>query len=452
LTEETLYQPSPKQMRADIMKLAWPCALEFWLHSIISLVTVGLIGYIGKEAVSAISITNQPIMIPNVVMQAFCVGGTAVVARELGQHNLKKARNGAAQTLFLAGFSGLLIAILMFFFGKQLILWMGATPDYIDMAEVYMRYCAIGVFFTSITTALSALFRGCGKTRMSMYASVTANLANALIGYLLIYGVGPLPSLGVQGAGIAHLCAKMIGAGVALVLFFKGHLPIQPKIKEVFRPTKDIIGRICRVGVPTGLEQVVMRVGLIMFTVYVVRLGTVDYAAHSIASSIHDFVVNFGSAVGVALVSLVGQNLGAGRPDLAEGYFKESIKLCIFASVFFMAPLIICPKVIAGIFTNDLDVIEAMVVALRILALFTTAQILQMALAGGLRGGGDTKWPLYATIVGVWGMRMVLGYFFIIVFHWGLAGAWICWGIDQYVRAFVIWLRCRSGKWKVVKV
>jgi Na+-driven multidrug efflux pump len=117
-----------------------------------------------------------------------------------------------------------------------------------------------------------------------------------------------------------------------------------------------------------------------------------------------------------------------------------------------MVPLLTLPEQLAHIFTNEPDVVENIVTALRILAFFVFAQILQIAVCGGLRGGGDTKWPLISTAVGVLGMRMIIGYLFIVKFQWGLAGAWWCWFLDQISRAAVIYFRFRSGKWKTIKV
>jgi putative MATE family efflux protein len=448
-----LPMPSRREMRRDLYRLSWPCAVELILGSLIGVITMVLISSLGKEAVSAIGITNQPIMIPNVVIQAFCVGGTALVARSLGSHDEKTARQAAEQTLLLSIAFGLITSVILYIFGDFFILWLGATPDYFQMASLYMRYCAIGSFFQSITNSIAALLRGAGRTRLSMYFNVIANIVNVILGYTLIHGIGPIPSLGVLGASIAQLVAKVTGCILALWIILRpSALVIRPRIKKLFVPLPHIIKRVCRIGASTAGEQVALRVGLTAFTVYVVSLGTAEYAAHNIASSIHGYVVNFGQAIGIALVSLVGQNLGAGRPDIADRYFSEAMKLSLLVSAVLMALLLIFPVPIARIFSKEADVIANISTALRILALFAAPQIVQMAFCGGLRGGGDTKWPLISTMVGVLGMRMVMGYFFVIVWKMGLAGAWYSWLLDQTVRATIIYFRYKSGKWKHIKV
>ena len=445
--------PDKKQMWQDILSLSWPSAIELTLASLIGIITMAMVSPLGKEVVSAVGITTQPIMIPQVVLQAFTVGGTALVARSLGQENRNAAVHASEQTMLLSVSSGILAGILMYLYGGKIILWMGATEDYFYLADMYMRYCAIGSIFQFVSQAVSSLLRGAGRTRLSMQFSVTANIVNIIVGYTLIYGLGPFPEMGLLGAAIAQLVGKLVGCIYALwILFFSRDLPIKPRFRNLFLPAKDVIARICKVGVSSALEQLVMRVGVIMFTVYVINLGTAEYAAHNIASTIHIFVANFGMAISAALVSLVGQNLGMNRPDIAEKYFTESIKISFACSLILIVPLVAFPEALAHIFTTEQDVVVNIVTALRILATFAFFQILQITISGGLRGGGDTTWPLFSTIAGVLFMRMIIGYFFVVQFRWGLAGAWWCWFLDQVARTSVIYYRFRGGKWKTIKV
>jgi len=445
--------PSRKQMWKNLAHMSWPCAVELLLASTISMINMAMVSNLGKEAVSAIGITNQPIMIPNVLLQAFCVGGTALVARSLGQGNNDQARRSCEQTMLLSLLFSLIFGVVLYFWGGTFVLWMGATDDYLSLAELYMRYSAIGVVFQSISTAVSAMLRGAGLTKLSMRFNIVSNIVNVVVGYVLINGFFFIPQLGLLGAAIAQLVAKVVGCAVALWILFTSHqLSVCPDIHAIFHPDFSIISRICRVGTSSALEQLTLRVGLIMFTIYIINLGTAEYAAHNIAGSLHSYVVNFGQAIGIALVSFVGQNLGSERPDIAEKYFREAILMGIVISIFVMIPLWFLAAPIASIFTNEPDVAANIVIALQILTFFVTGQVIQMIICGGLRGGGDTKWPLISTICGVLGMRMVMGYVLIVVMNLGLAGAWLSWFLDQNIRAVIIYYRFKGGKWKEITV
>ena len=437
----------------NLIRISWPGAVELILASMISMVNMALVSSIGKEAVSAVGITNQPIMIPYVAIQAFGIGGMAIAARAIGTGNLAESKKACEQTIMLSIVFSLIIAVFLYFWGGKLVLIMGATEDYYHLAEIYMRYSAVGVVFQAISTTVASMLRSAGRTKLSMYFNIAANLTNVLFCILLINGLGPFPRLGFLGAAIAQLLAKIVGCIFALyILFSYRSLPICPSLKGIFIPDFGIIKRTCKIGTSSALEQLVLRVGMIMFTIYVIRLGTAEYAAHNIAGTMHNFVVNFGSAISAALVSLVGQNLGARRPDIAKLYFSTSVKLCFFMSAVLIIPLLLIPKSIAMIFTQEADVLDNIVIALRILAAFTFQQVLQIAISGGLRGGGDTTWPLISTMVGVLVMRMLLGYLFIVIFQWGIAGACFCWMLDQSVRAVIIFTRFKGGKWQTIKV
>ena len=445
--------PERRQVWRDFFVLAWPSAVELTLASTLSMITMALVSPLGKEAVSAVGITGQPVMIPQIVIQAFAVGGTAMVSRAYGRHDTETMRVASEQSMLLAFLFSIIMGIVMYVFGGALILWMGATEDYYYLAEMYMKYCAIGGIFQYISTSIAALLRGIGKNRISMQFSVTTNVVNVVVGYALIHGLGPIPAMGLRGAAIAQLAGKFCGCVFALyILFFSKDQPIKPTINGMLNIRPDIIVRVSNVGLSAAIEQIAMRVGMITFTILVIQLGTADYAAHNIAGTVHTYVINFGAAVSYALVSLIGNNLGRNRADIAEMYFAEAIKLCFIMSGILMIPLLSVPKYIAWLFTEEEDVVRSIVIALRILACFTPSQILQIAIAGGLRGGGDTRWPLYMTMIGILGVRMVVGYFFLVVFKWGIAGAWWCWCIDQTSRAVFIYFRFKGGKWKTVRV
>jgi len=445
--------PTKKELRNNVIRISWPAAVELSLASMITMVNMVLVASIGKEAVSAVGITGQPLMIPFVAIQAFSIGGMAISARAIGIKNFGESKKACEQTMFLSLIFSLVFAVVIYFWGGDFVLLMGATPDYFSMAELYIRYSAVGIVFQSVSITVASMLRSAGRTKPSMYFNIAANLINVLFCLLLINGAGPIPPLGILGAAIAQLAAKIIGCILALYILFSSRtLPIWPSLRNMFKPDSGIIKRICRIGTSAALEQIVLRVGLILFTMYVIRLGTAEYAAHNIAGTLHSYVINFGSAISAALVSLVGQNLGAKRPDIARMYFSTSIKLCFAMSVVLIIPLVVIPRQIAMIFTQEADVIDNIVIALRILAAFSFQQILQIAIGGGLRGGGDTTWPLISTMIGVLGMRMILGYLFIIVFEWGIAGAWFCWMLDQSVRAVIIYFRYKGGKWQTIKV
>ncbi|MBQ3872018.1 MAG: MATE family efflux transporter [Clostridia bacterium] len=440
---------SGKELRKDILKLAWPCVVEQTFACLIATISTTLVSSIGKEAVNAVSICNQPMYIPNVIFQAFNVGGTALIARFLGMKDRDNARKTCAQTLILSLMMGLVASLFLRFFGGAVIRFLGATDDYYYLALEYMNYASIGLIFQALSTSIAAMLRGAGRTRLSMYFNIVASATNVIVGYTMISVFG----LGVRGAGIAFLIAHITGCSIALAqLFFRKKMEIHITPKEVFHFDIRLIGRIANVGIGTALEQVALRIGMIFFTTQIVGLGTEQYAAHNISGNIDNYTCIMATALSVSLTPLVGQSLGALELKKAERYFGEAIKIGLICSAVLVTILVAFPRYLALIFIRDESVIYYVERCLRMLAITTPGQILQMSVCGGLRGGGDTRWPLISTMIGILGVRTSLVILLIKVMGMDVSGAWLAMAIDQTMRAVIIFFRYKSGKWKTIRV
>jgi Na+-driven multidrug efflux pump len=156
-------------------------------------------------------------------------------------------------------------------------------------------------------------------------------------------------------------------------------------------------------------------------------------------------------AFGVAATTLVGQSLGANEEDKAERYAQVIHKLAISVSGFIGLMYFLFSHQLAHLYTSDFAVAAMAGTVLKILALGLPGQSTQLSLSGALRGAGDTMYPLYASMLGIWVFRVFMAYVFVVIFHWGLIGAWIAFALDQYTRSLVIYFRFRSGKWKNIK-
>ena len=191
---------------------------------------------------------------------------------------------------------------------------------------------------------------------------------------------------------------------------------------------------------------------MIIFTRTISGLGTVTYAAHQVALNITSLSFTTGMGFAMSATSLVGRSLGAKKPDMAEMLANSAHKLAMMVSGAVAVILFFFGRQVALLYSNDLAVITQAAIALKIIALVQPSQSTQFVLAGALRGAGDTKWPLYSTIIGVWGFRVLLSYLFVQVLGYGLVGAWVAMAVDQFARSSIILYRFRSNKWKHVRV
>lgn len=447
----TLSRPdSLSAVRRQVLQLAGPSLVEMALVSFVNMADMMMVGRLGPAAIAAVGLTNQPVFFAMAVFIALNVGTTAVIARAIGAGEDQVANDAMRQSLMLVIAMGLVVSALGFAFAGNVLKFMGAEADVVPLGTSYMRIIAAGGPFMVVAMSLTAALRGAGDTVSPMKANMVANITNVVGNYLLIYGKFGFPRLGVAGAALATSFARVIAFLLLLRVVMSGNTHLH--LTGPFALNKELLERIIRVGAPSAGEQVVLRGGQLVYLKIVAGFGTTVVAAHQVGMNILNLSFMPGMAFAVAATTLVGQGLGAGMPDAAEEWARETRKMGMFVSGCMALMFILFGKYIAMLYTNDPEVIVRTATVLRILGLVQPAQSTQFILAGGLRGAGDTKWPLYSTAVGVWGFRVAVGYFLAVVMGLELVGAWMGMAIDQVARSAIIGLRFKSGKWKSARV
>ncbi|MCX7029246.1 MAG: MATE family efflux transporter [Spirochaetes bacterium] len=443
---------SQKEANKIVWILAGPTLVEMFLVSLTGMADLIQCGRLGPAAITGIGLTNQPMMLLQSVFQAVNVGTTALIARFIGMGRPEKASETLKQTFYVTVLLGVVVSLFAGVFASQILIFMGADSEVVQVGTPYIRTVGYGFVFSAIAMALAAALRGAGDTRTPMTVNLAANAVNIVFNAILIWGLFGFPRWGVFGAAVATTFSRFVAAVWFIVLAVKGERSIKLDLRERYRPNKEILGRIYHIGLPAAIEQLVMRGGQVMFAKIVSSLGTVTFAAHQVALSILSLSFQPGQAFAIAATTLVGQYLGAERPDDAERCAKTSLNMGLGVGLFMGVIFVLAGKYISLLYTNELSVVLASALALKIYAVAQPFQSTQFVLSGGLRGAGDTTYPLYSTAIGVWVVRVVIGYIFVRIFRWGLAGAWAAMGLDQVARGALIWLRFRSGKWKYIKV
>lgn len=441
-----------REARKSVIQLAWPAVVEQLLVQLFSMADMMMVGGVGPAAIAGIGLTNQPVFLALSAFMALSVGTTALVARFIGAGNGEEANAAARQTLLIVGALGVVATIVIYFFARPIVLFMGAQGDAIGYGITYLRVIALSFIPQTIGMGVTAILRGAGDTRTPMRYNIIANVVNVILNLLLINGYLGFPRWGVFGAALATAVGRAVGMILALIAITNGKSILHVSLKDRFVPRFDLIKRMTIIGAPAMLEQVIMRLGIIAFTLVVADLGTNVFAAHQIGISIVGLSFTPGMGFGMAATSLVGRSLGRKRPDWAELYGWQTRRIGNMVAGLMAIVFFLFGRQLASLYTSDPEVIQNAAIALKIIALVQTLQSTQFILAGALRGAGDTRWPLISTMAGVVGVRVVLAFLFVKVLGWGLPGAWIAMACDQSTRSAFIYFRYRSGHWKTTKV
>ena len=272
------------------------------------------------------------------------------------------------------------------------------------------------------------------------------------LGYALITGLWSAPALGVLGAGISRAIASTVGAIVVLAVLIKGKGLVKYDLRTAWVFNWAGIRRILKVGLPALGDQLATQGAMHIYIITISSLGTTVYAAHALAMRVLGFTYVPLNGLTTAAAILVGQSLGAKKPDLAKrsGYLAQhycaAIMACVGLITFVFAHQLI------DIFTDDPEVMRIGAQGLRIWAVAMPGVATSLTLASGLRGAGDTRWVLILTAIGMWTMRVGMGAVMVFLFRFGVSGAWISAVFDQFVRAILLWRRFAGGKWQKIEV
>ncbi|NLG81920.1 MAG: MATE family efflux transporter [Bacilli bacterium] len=448
----------PRLIRNDVIKIAWPVLVELLLSSLFSMVDMMMLGWLPDKAesaasVAAVGLTNQPLFIGQSLVQALNVGGTALIARYFGSKETDKIEPVLKHVIMVSLFGlAIPLSIIGFFFAPGILDLLGAKSDTISVGTKYFQILMIGFIFQSFNMSIAASLRGVGETKTPMRINLTANFFNVFGNYILIFGRLGSPKFGITGAGISTALSNMFVTIVLFGVVIKGKGVVKLSIKHRFHFDNLIVYNLIKIGIPATLEQLVLRTGILLFVRIVADLGTVSYATHQISLSILSLSFQPGQAFGIATSALIGKSLGAGQLEHAEAYSKVTRKFGTYISTMMALIFFFFGRYIASLYTRDEEIIQNATVLLKIIALVQPFQASQLILAGGLRGAGDTFWPLVSALVGVLGVRVGLAYLLVNVFNMALIGAWIAIFVDQLIRWAFVFFRFRTGQWKYIKL
>ncbi len=438
---------------SSVIKLAWPVIVQQVSFSMVQLVDTALVGHLGEDALAGVRLAGQLFWFSQAGIVAVGIGATAIVARSVGAGETEKASR-VLQTAFLMALAwGCLMGVLMYFIGGSVLGFLGAEPAAQHNGAVFLKYAAIGMPAMALLFAGNAAQQGAGDTRTPMLVGLVINVVNVIVAYALINGAWGAPELGVKGSGLAFATSSFVGCALVLVALASGSRTLS------WSPTNRLDGesarRILNVGLPAGVEQMQFNVAFLTYTAIIASLGTTALAAHGVTLAIQSLTFNVGFALGVATTALVGQSLGAGRPDLAE----KATWLTLRHSLIFMCAigglLMVFGGQITSLFVGGEDADDVVHIGRQLLLIFAFAMpgiAVSLTLGGALRGAGDTRAVLIIMAFSTWVVRLVPAYLLAVTLGLGVPGAWVMAVGDITVRSALMYGRFRTGKWKSIRV
>lgn len=443
------------QLYRDILRIAWPSLIELFLGSLVNMVDTMMVGRIvGTDALSAVGLAAQPKFIFLSMIMALNTGATALVSRARGANDQEKANT--ILLVFAAAIS-IVCAVIGTWTADPLVRFMangGMPEDILHQGTVYLQIQMIGFPTGALAFTITAALRGTGNSKPAMVYNVIANLVNIFLNWVMIGGNLGCPAMGAAGASLATVIGQLVGTVLAFRCAFSGkyYLRLRLRLRELFRFDKEIISGLVTVGIPAMIEQLIMRVGVIIFTRMVAGLGPVQYSTHQVCLNIQSMSFMLGQAFAVSATSLVGQSIGRRRLDMAQHYSRCNLRLGILVACVLGVLMILFRGPLVGLYTTDQEVIAFGSSIIFFVAFLQPVQSVQFIIGGVLRGAGDTKAVAVYMLLTVLIIRTVLCYIMVNMLHLGVVGAWIAQASDQTARTVLFALRYNKGYWKKIKL
>lgn len=430
----------------QLKHLIFPLIVEQILAVTVGMSDTMMISSAGEAATSGVSLVDMINGLMINVFAAISTGGAVVAAQYLGQKNRKRACEAAEQLLFITSLISFFIMIAALVF-KQFILRLlfgSIDDDVMGSAMTYLMITAFSYPFLAVYNSCAALFRTMGNSKISMNASIIMNIINIAGAGLFIF----VFHWGVAGAALAALIARMTSC---LILFHRlknRNLDIYIGA-EKFRLNKDLIQRILHIGIPNGIENSIFQIGRILVVGIIALFGTSQIAANAVANNLDGMGVLPGQAMNLAVITVIGQCVGAGDYAQADYYAKKLLKITyIINGLCCMVVLITMPLTMN---LYDLSSETLKLAAILVLIHDGFAILLwpsSFTLTNVLRAANDVRYPMCVSILSMLLVRLVCGYALAVVFHWGAIGIWLAMVLDWIVRSSFFYGRFRSGKWK----
>jgi len=432
-----------------ILGLSMPMLVGALLQNAQSLIDLFWVGRLGSVAVASVAMAGTILMLLYPMLMGLSTGTLALVARAVGAGRTDDAGSAAGQSLFLSVILGGLSAAVGWLVAEPLLHVMGADADVTACGATYLRICLVGSFTVYLLFIGNAALQGAGDAHTPMYVMAASNALNIVLDPLLIFGLGPFPRLGVAGAAWATVLAQAVAAALALWVLLGGNARLHAHWRY-WKPDLPLAWRILKIGIP-GSGQMLSRSLMNVILMWIVATcGTTAVAAYGIGMRFHFIILMPAFALGGAAATMMGQNLGAGKPDRA----RRSVWVASGLDALFMllagAALMLFARPLIGAFNGQEEVIATGARYLHVVSPFYVFAGFGIVLGRGLNGAGDTLGPMIITVLALWGLQVPLALYLSRVLApategiwWAIAAAFVAQGIMM-----VAWFESRRWQWK----
>jgi putative MATE family efflux protein len=429
-------------IRQQVFSLAIPVVLSSLLQRSVGIVDIFLVGGLGASSIAAVGIAQVLVFVVMSVSWGINVGATVLVSQLWGANRKEEAARAAYQAMLVAVLAAGGITLIGLTFAPSVAALLGAGGEVRLILSGYTTIIFTCIIFTISINVLSGIMHGTGDTRTPLYATLIVNILHVIIAYPLIYGSFGFPQLGVKGAAIAVAISESIGASFLFIRSVHKRYLTPSTMLEMKYTTL-----MYKLGYPVFIDRLLQNLGSLVFAKIILLYGTTVYAAHQVGLAIEAFSFMPGYGIAVAAATMVGQNLGAGAPDRARISAYEANRLAVIVMAGMALIFFFFPYALLQAFTRDPEVIRYGILYMKIVAFAQIPLAVTMVAGGSLRGAGDTGFIMFATIAGMWFVRLPIAGLLASFFRTDIRFVWSVMIMDWIIRMTLLLWRYRRQSW-----
>ena len=430
-----------------VILLAIPMVVEMAMESIFAITDIFFVSKLGASAVAAVGLTESLLAVVYALAMGMGTAVTAIVSRRIGEKHPAGAAHAAAQGLLLGVLIAFVLGSLGSIFAPQLLALMGASPEVLAEGTGFARVMLGGEASVILLFLLNAAFRGAGDAAIAMRVLLVSNAINIVLGPCFIFGVGPFPHLGVTGAAVATTIGRGIGALLAFLTLVSGHHRLRVALKD-FVPDLIQMRALLRLAGSATFQFIISTASWIGLVRIIAVFGSVGLAGYTVAIRLLIFALLPAWGVANAAATLVGQNLGAGKPERAEQSVWVACRYnLVFLSVLGVLFVAFAPT-LTGAFGHDAEVSRVAALGLRIMSIGFPCYAFGMVVMQAFNGAGDTWTPTWLNFMIFWCWEIPLAWLLAKPFGWGATGGFAAIPIAFSTLAAVGAVLFHRGKWK----
>jgi len=434
-----------------LIKLAWPVVAAMFVHTAFLITDMIWLGRLGASEMASVISSMFFIWILFSIAEIVTAGLVAIVSRHYGAKEYGKASYAASQAIGYSVMLSIVITVIGYTFAPEFLTFMGTDPDVTAFGVDYLRVRYLGTILLFWYEAGTSIFRATGDTRRPMIISIVAVAGNIILDPCFIFGIGPIPAMGVKGAAIATVVSTLLAVAGLLTYILNGKLTIDLRIKDIVKTNSKLLWQMVRIGLPLSVNGVLFSVVYVFITKITASFGTVAIAALGVGNRCEaiSYMICFGFSVAVS--TMVGQNLGAKKPDRAEKTVWIALGITGAITAVVSALFLLIPGLITKAFIADATVIEISKDYLMILAISQVFMAAEIVLEGAFSGAGNTLPPM---IVGIPGslIRLPIAYLLCFTLGVGVNGVWWAITLTTIVKGIILVIWFKRGSWKLQEI